>query len=147
MSFESNLDKIVGFSPINNSNFTVHHEDGVIAFASGGFISIVVVEKRQRIDFAIPNNSKDIDALSFAPKERTLAIGTSGPDAKIYVLTFSQNYEQIENKIELKTKENGFSCIAINTESSCQKLVSVGSDPKPYILLWDLTISQPEPIA
>ena len=146
MNLEASLDKIIGFSPITSSNFTMHHEDNVLAFSSGGFVSIVVVEKRQRIDFSIPNNSHDINALAFAPKDRVLAIGTAGPDAKIFILSFSSNYEQIENKIELKTKENGFSCIAINTESSCRKLVSVGSDPKPYILLWDLSLSQPEPI-
>ncbi|EAY19075.1 hypothetical protein TVAG_189660 [Trichomonas vaginalis G3] len=138
------LDKMIGSSPIDRQKFTMHHGQGVCAFIAGGIVSVVKVNQQQRNDFQISDNTHEIDVIFFSRTGRQLAIGTKGPFAKFYVVTFNENFDQIVDKIEKKTDENGFSAIDIESESG--KLITVGVDLQPFIILWDIKQGKPEAI-
>lgn len=140
---EPNLDKIIGSSPITQNTFTCHYNSNSCAFGAHGFISIISASKdTQRHDIPIENNFREVTAISFSETGQHLAVGESGPNARLFVLTFQDSeFDQILSKTVLKTQENGFACIALN--SGHGKLITVGNDPQPYLLLWDLTHAQP----
>lgn len=136
------LDKIVGTSPLHRNIFCMHNESGVCAFASAGFLSIVHPYKRARVDFKISEHGHIIEALSFSAHGRQIAVGEAGPNACIHIIEFNEDFDKITYNVETKTQENGFSCIAV--DSAAGRLVSVGKDEHPLLLLWDIT--QPRPV-
>ena len=152
---EPTLDKIIGSSAISQNNYSVHYETGACAFSCNGFLSIVLPgnrdEKNQsegdedkRYDISVDDNCREITSLSFSNTGEHLVIGEKGPNARFFITTLSNDFCKITSKIEVKTNENGFSCIAMN--STKNKLVTIGNDPQPFLLLWDTSKPRPESI-
>lgn len=135
------LDKIIGCSNLTKSKMSVHYESGATVFASHGFLSIVVPQKKQRYDFKIADDGREISALAFSVNETSVVVGELGTSARLFIFTFNEKFDAILSKQEIKTKENGFSCLALNQKAG--KLITVGNDENPFLLLWDLT--QPRP--
>ncbi|EAX90052.1 hypothetical protein TVAG_331900 [Trichomonas vaginalis G3] len=135
------LDKIIGCSSLTKSKLSVHYETGATAFASHGFLSIVVPQKKQRYDFKIADDGREISALCFSVNDSSIVVGELGTNARLFIFTFNDKFDLIISKQEIKTKENGFSFLALNQKAG--KLITVGNDENPFLLLWDLT--QPRP--
>ncbi|OHT12876.1 hypothetical protein TRFO_17138 [Tritrichomonas foetus] len=135
------IDKIIGSSAIYRNNLSVHYKTGACAFSSHSFFSIVLPKEQQRYDLEVANDCREITALSFSNNGQHLVIGELGPNARLFVVTFSEQFDKILTKTEVRTKENGFSCVAMNSETG--RLISVGNDEQPFLLLWDTT--QPRP--
>ena len=139
---EPTLDKIIGCSNLNKAKLSSHYATGACAFASHGFLSIVIPGKKQRFDFKIAEDGKEISALTFSTSDHTIAVGELGSNSRIFIFTLSETFDIILSKTEIKTKENGFSYLALNNRAG--KLITIGNDSTPFLLLWDLT--QPRPV-
>ncbi|OHT11515.1 hypothetical protein TRFO_18957 [Tritrichomonas foetus] len=135
------LDKIIGSSPITNSNFDMHHLSGACAFPSHGFLSILLADSHQRSDIKIADDFREISALKFSQTDNQIAVGESGLNARIFILSFDSTFDKIVSQTVLETKENGFSALAFNSEKG--RLISIGTDYQPYLILWDLNHSFP----
>lgn len=136
------LDKIIGSSPIYPNTFDIHYSSGVCAFPSHGYLSIINIKIHQRFDVQISQNFRNISALKFSSNENQLAVGELGTNSKIIVLTFNNSFDQVISKLSIDTKENGFSCLAFDSKKG--RLISVGADLQPFLILWDL--NHPNPI-
>ena len=139
---EPTLDKIIGCSNLNKAKLSSHYATGACAFASHGFLSIVIPGKKQRFDFKIADDGKEISALTFSTSDNVIAVGELGSNSRLFIFTFSEHFDIILSKTEIKTKENGFSYLALNYRAG--KLITIGNDSSPFLLLWDLT--QPRPV-
>lgn len=131
------IEKIIGSSRITRNNLSVHYSTGACAIACDGFLSIVLPKDEKRYDLEVSNDCREITAISFSNNGQHLVIGETGPNARFFVVTFSDQFDRILTKNETKTKENGFSCLAMNSESG--RLITVGNDSQPFFVLWDLT--------
>lgn len=135
------LDRIIGSSPISHRTFDIHYASGAFAFPSYSLLSIINPHLHQRLDITISQHFREISALSFSPDENQIAIGESGANAFLYLLTFNNSFTKIISKKIIPTKENGFSCLAFN--SKMNRLISIGADEQPFLILWDLSCDHP----
>lgn len=142
MTKKPQLDKIIGSSPISQNTFDIHYSSSVCAFPSHGYLSIINIHSHQRSDIQISQNFRSISALKFSINENQIAVGESGINSKIFILAFNNSFDQVISKMEIHTKENGFSCLAYDSKKG--KLISVGVDSQPFLILWDL--NHPNPI-
>ena len=136
------LDKIVGGSLITLNTFSVNYERDACAFASNSYLSIISLSSAQRRDVKISENFRQITALSFSKSGTHIAVAEKGPDARALILAFDTTFTKITSRTEIRTKEVGISCIAIDSDAA--RVVTVGQDAQPFCLLWDLT--QPVPV-
>jgi WD40 repeat protein len=141
MSAEPVIDKIVGSSAATRGTLSVHYETGACAFSCDGFFSIVLYKEKRRYDLQVSPDSREITALAFSSNGRHFVVGELGPNARFYILTFSETFDRIQTKIEVKTKENGFSCLSMSSDKG--RLVTVGVDAQPFFLLWDTLQAKP----
>lgn len=141
MSKKPQLDRIIGSSPISQNTFDIHYSSGVCAFPSHGYLSIINTRFHQRSDIQISQNFRNISALKFSANESQIAVGESGANSRIFLLFFNNSFDQVLSKLEIHTKENGFSCLAFDSKKG--RLISVGIDPQPFLILWDLTHPNP----
>ena len=137
------LDKIIGSSAITPNTISVHRSSGAIAFAAQGCVSIILPSSGQRFDVKVSDRCQEITALAFSNDGHYLAVGEAGPDAKIVIISFSSSFDRVNSRVEIVTKENGFSALAFNSKAGV--LVSVGTDAHPMFILWDVT--QPVAVA
>lgn len=137
------LDKIIGCSAITPNTLAVHKATGAIAIAAQGCVSIIIPTSGQRFDVKVSDRCHEITALAFSNEGNYLAVGEAGPDARISVLAFSGSFDRVTSRIEIVTKENGFSALALNAKTGV--LVSIGTDTNPMFILWDIT--QPVAVA
>ena len=135
------LDKIIGSSPLSQNNMSVHYKTGVCAFAADGFFSIVIPKEKLRYDHQPSEDSRPICALTFSSTGHHLAIGEKGSNARCFIFSFSEKFDSITSSIIIKTRENGFSFLALNFEKN--RLITVGIEQQPFLLLWDLSKSIP----
>lgn len=135
------LSKVIGTGNSKEPCFSTHYPSGATAFACGGVISVIVPKTKSRFEFVVQDDIKEITALSFSQKTAEIVLGERGTNARIFVISLSNTFNKILSKIEIKTKENGFSHVALSNDST--KLISISNDEKPFLLLWDLT--QPKP--
>lgn len=135
------IDKIIGCSAINRNSISAMYKTGAVAFSAHGFFSIVLPKEKQRFDMMVADNCREITALAFSNTGQHLVIGELGPNARFFVVTFSEKYDKILTKTEVHTKENGFSCLAMNSDSGI--VITVGNDQQPFLLLWDMTQARP----
>lgn len=135
------LDKIIGSSPINRSNLSVHYKTGICAIACHSFFSFVIPKDQKRFDLEVAEDCREITSLAFSNEGQHLVIGELGPNARFFILTFSEQFDKILTNIETRTKENGFSCLAMSSETG--RLITVGNDLQPFFLLWDTNQSRP----
>jgi len=135
------LDKIIGSSLLNKNRFCVHYKTGACAFASHGFFSCVIPSKLQRFDFPLSDEGREISSMNFSITDNVLAIGENGSNSKIYIFSMNEKCDSILQRNEIKTKENGFSCMVLSYSHG--KLVTVGIDAEPFLLLWDLSLAKP----
>ena len=135
------IDKIVGSSSLSSNRMTVHYKTCACAFVCHGFFSIVLPKEQRRYDLRICDDCREISALAFSNNGQHLVIGEMGPNARFFIVTFSERYDRILTKTEMRTKENGFSCVAMNSDTG--RVITVGNDTQPFFLLWDTT--QPRP--
>jgi len=138
---EFHLDKAVGSSVLNQSNFASHYESGVCVFACGGIISVVLPKSHQRNDFIIQDDIREIGPISFSMKGNEAAIGEIGLNSRILIVKFSETFDSIVSKTEIKTKENGFRFISYNADNG--RLLACGFEDKPFLLLWDTKAPKP----
>ena len=141
MTKKPQLDKIIGSSPIFQNTFDIHYTSSVCAFPSHGYLSIINIHSHQRSDIQISQNFRNISAVKFSANENQVAVGESGTNSKIFILVFNSSFDQVISKLEIFTKENGFSCLAFDSKKG--RLISVGVDLQPYLILWDLNHSNP----
>ena len=134
------LKKFIGTGDTSNSCFSTYYNTGVVGFACGGIFSILNYKKQSRTDFVIQEDLREITALSFAREDEGVILGERGPDARLFVLSFKKNFSGIISKIEIKTKENGFSHVRILPNL---RLISVSNDPQPFLLVWDMNRATP----
>lgn len=135
------LDKIIGCSLLSKSKIDVCYSTGAVVFASHGFFSVVLPLKKQRYDFKLADDGRAIDAISFSKKGDLICVGEHGPNARIFLFRLDETYENILSRTEIRTQENGFSYVVV--DSNRCKVISVGCDDSPFLLLWDIT--QPKP--
>lgn len=135
------LDKIIGSSPISRSNLSVHYKTGACAFSSHSFFSLVLPKDQKRYDLEVADDCREITSIAFSNGGQHLVIGEIGPNARFFILTFSEQFDKILTNVETRTKENGFSCLAMSSETG--RLITVGNDLQPFFLLWDT--NQPRP--
>ena len=104
---EPSLDKIIGCSNLNKAKLSSHYATGACAFASHGFLSIVIPSKKQRFDFKVADDGKEISALTFStsPTENVIAVGELGTNSRLFIFTLSEHFDIIVSKTEIKTKE------------------------------------------
>lgn len=149
---EPSLDKIIGSSIVTKNTFTVHYQTGSIAYAAGGFISIIAStfgkkqsEEQHRYDYKLANDCREITALSFSTSGQYLAVGETGQNARFFILKFNdpENWASF-TKTEYRTKENGIICIAYDDFSTKNRLFTVGCDDQPYVLIWDMFSADPK---
>ncbi|KAH0795823.1 mitogen-activated protein kinase-binding protein 1-like isoform X3 [Histomonas meleagridis] len=140
MEEEPSIATIFGSSVINQKNFTTHFNNNACAFPCGCVVSIIFSSGRKRENFIITDDIKGISSISFSSTGNKLAIGEQGENSRIIILEFPENnYDQILNTTIIDTQESGFSSLCLN--SKIGKLISVGSDKTPYLLLWDISLS------
>jgi WD40 repeat protein len=136
------LDKIVGTSILTRNNFSVSYPYNACAFPANGFVCIVTLSDKHRRDIQVTSDFRGITALSFSRNGVRLAVAEKGPNARVEILTFSSgSFDKILEKTEIPTRENGFSCIALDGDS--RTFVTIGNDPQPFLLLWDLKTPTP----
>ncbi|KAH0787326.1 mitogen-activated protein kinase-binding protein 1 isoform X2 [Histomonas meleagridis] len=139
------LDKIIGTNPIHPNNFDVNFARDACAFVSQCYISIIICETQEKIDIVVDETCREISAISFSQSGSCLAVGEKGTDSRLFLLNFSPNFDQLISEKIIPTKERGFSCLSYNSEKN--KLISVGIDSNPYLIIWDLSLPRPKPIA
>ncbi|OHT00959.1 hypothetical protein TRFO_32165 [Tritrichomonas foetus] len=136
------LDIIIGQSPITRNKFSSNYKAQACAFPSGGFLSIVTLKDKARHDIILSETTTEISAISFSKSGNHIAVGESGPSSRVFILSFDDDdFNNIPSKIVVNTKEKGFSCIALDSDNG--KLITIGCDQSPFLLLWDLKKMQP----
>jgi WD40 repeat protein len=139
------LDKVIGSSRITRTSFSVSYQADACAFPAAGFLSIITMTDRRRYDIRITDDFREITALSFSISGQHLAVAEKGPNARVFILTFADNQPmKILNTTEIRTKENGLSAVAVCSKSA--RLVTIGNDSTPFLILWDLKQPKPAPV-
>jgi WD40 repeat protein len=135
------IDKILGSSSLTSATLSVHYTSGAGAFVSHGFLSIILPKDSRRIDLEVCEDCREITCMTFSTTGEHLVLGESGSNARFFILTLSEDFSQILTKTEFRTKEVGFSCLALNSHKG--RLITIGADAQPYFLLWDIAQARP----
>ena len=130
------LDKIINSAVLLNNQFDIHHETGICAFSSHGYLTLLDPTNHQRNDIRISEDFREISALRFSANGNAIAVGESGFCARVFVLNMDEDFKKLKSNIFAQTGETKFSNIALDYNN--KKLVTVGSDDSPFLVLWSL---------
>jgi len=122
----------------------MNYTNGNCFFVSSGFLSILNPSSRTRTDLPITSSGREISSIATSRNGNKIAVGELGMNSKVYIIGFNSEFDEIIEKTEIKTKENGFSCMFLDYENG--RLVTIGNDDHPFCLLWDIEQAKPQVI-
>ncbi len=135
------IDKIISSSPLTGNRMTVNHKTAAFVFVCSEFFSVVLSKEQRRYDLCVCEDCREISALAFSSDGERLVIGEMGPNARLFIVTLSDQFDRIVSTTDIGTKENGFSCVAI--EDTTGRLISIGNDNQSFFLVWDTKLPRP----
>ncbi|KAF8569061.1 hypothetical protein P879_05409, partial [Paragonimus westermani] len=124
------LDRVLGFTLINNCALSLNLTSGVIAYAAGCVVVLRSFDRDQQRFIQSPSK-KSITAVDFSPDGKFIATGESGHQPMVRVWSVSDGAQLAE------FPGHHFRVVAVRFSPSTRYLVSLGSQEDNSVYVWD----------